>query len=497
VCPFDGRRIPVITDGLLVDMALGTGAVKVTPAHDENDFKCGKRHGLPFLTVIAEDGRMAASCPAPFAGMMRYDARYAICKALETMGLMRGKADNKMALSVCSRTGDVIEPLMKPQWYVRCDGMAKRAADAVRSGELTIVPDIHHGVWFHYMDNIRDWCVSRQLWWGHRIPAYFATVEAGARAPGAPEPEEAQRWFVARSEEEARAQAAARFGVAPAAVRLAQDEDVLDTWFSSGLFPFSTFGWPDEQHADFKAFYPNSLLETGHDILFFWVARMVMMGQQLTGKLPFRTVYLHAMVRDKEGRKMSKSKGNVIDPMEVIYGCDLETLHQKVRDGNLPAKEVELAIKGQRENFPDGLPECGADALRFGCVSRAARGSGDERGRERAGASASASARAHAVATRPTPLVLTHSRIAATRLQPAGLHGAGARHQPGRRPRRGLPAVLQQALERDSLRAHAPSARPLLAGAAARRGGRAAGEPEPCGARPLDPLAPQRVLRRR
>jgi len=218
------------------------------------------------------------------------------------------------------------------------------------------------------MDNIRDWCVSRQLWWGHRIPAYFASVE------GQPKGDDATSWVVARSEDEARAQAAARFGVPEARIVLEQDEDVLDTWFSSGLFPFSTFGWPDEQHADFNAFYPNSLLETGHDILFFWVARMVMMGQQLTGRLPFKTVYLHAMVRDKDGRKMSKSKGNVIDPMEVIYGCDLETLHQKVRDGNLPTKEVELAIKGQRENFPDGIPECGADALRFGLLAYTVQG---------------------------------------------------------------------------------------------------------------------------
>jgi valyl-tRNA synthetase len=365
VHPFDGRRIPVITDGLLVDMSYGSGAVKVTPAHDENDFKCGKRHGLPFITVIDEDGKMSPSCVAPFAGMMRYDCRYAICKALEEKGLLRDKKDNKMALSVCSRTGDIIEPLMKPQWYVKCDSMAKRASDAVRNGELRLLPeDLHHGVWFHYMDNIRDWCVSRQLWWGHRIPAYFAKING--RAAGG---DDASSWFVARSEEEAMKMAVAKFGVPESSIQLQQDEDVLDTWFSSGLFPFSTFGWPDETHPDYKAFYPNTLLETGHDILFFWVARMVMMGLQLTDKLPFKTVYLHAMVRDKEGRKMSKSKGNVIDPMEVIYGCDLETLHQKVRDGNLPAKEVEVAIKGQRENFPEGIPECGADALRFGLLA--------------------------------------------------------------------------------------------------------------------------------
>ena len=362
---FPERRVVVITDGELVDMAFGTGAVKITPAHDPNDYKCGKRHGLPFITVFTEDGRISEAGGPAFAGMMRFDARVAVVKALEEAGLARGKTDNKMRLGLCSRSGDVIEPLIKPQWYVKCDGMAKAAADAVRGGELKIEPDIHKPTWFGWLDNIQDWCISRQLWWGHRIPAYFVSVAGQPRG----ESSDPANWVVGRTEEEARAKAAAARGVAPGDVTLEQDPDVLDTWFSSGLFPFATFGWPNTDSPDFRGFYPNSILETGHDILFFWVARMVMLGLTLTGSLPFHTVYLHAMVRDKYGRKMSKSLGNVIDPLEVIAGCDLETLHSKVREGNLPPKEVETAIKGQKLDFPDGIPECGADALRFGLLA--------------------------------------------------------------------------------------------------------------------------------
>jgi valyl-tRNA synthetase len=248
--------------------------------------------------------------------------------------------------------------------------MAARAVDAVRSGELRIEPRDHEKTWYHWMENIKDWCVSRQLWWGHRIPAYRVQV-AGAPPFDDADP---RAWVVARTPEAALRLAAERCGAAEGAVTLVQDEDVLDTWFSSGLFPFSTFGWPNEEHPDFKAFYPNTTLETGWDILFFWVARMVMMGQQLTGKLPFKTVFLHAMVRDKYGEKMSKSKGNVIDPLEVINGCTLEELHQKVRDGNLPPKEVEAALKAQKLDFPKGIPECGADALRFGLLAYTVQG---------------------------------------------------------------------------------------------------------------------------
>lgn len=347
--PFLDRKIPIITDGILVDMNFGTGAVKITPAHDPNDYNCGKRNNLEFIIMMTLDGRINTTSGGKFAGMMRYDARIAIEKELEEMGLYRGKEVNKMRLGLCSRSNDIIEPMLTPQWYVDCNSMAKRSTDAVRNGELTILPAFHESTWFKWLDNIRDWCVSRQLWWGHRIPAYFARI----RTSNEPEAIEAANnvdkndsanndyWFVARTMEEALENASQKFNVDKSLIDMEQDPDVLDTWFSSGIFPFSVFGWPNNTE-DLELFYPTTLLETGLDILFFWVARMVMMGLQLTDKLPFKTVYLHAMVRDKSGRKMSKSLGNVIDPLEVINGCTLDDLYKKIDNGNLPVKEVSL-----------------------------------------------------------------------------------------------------------------------------------------------------------
>ncbi|CAM9853636.1 unnamed protein product [Ascophyllum nodosum] len=372
VHPFSDRKVPVILDPVLVDMEFGTGAVKITPAHDPNDYECGKRNGLGFVTVVGLDGAMNAQA-GPFEGMMRYDARIAVEKALEEKGLLRGKEPHKMRLGICSRSGDVIEPMITPQWYVKCDGMAKRAVDAVKNKELRIEPVMHERTWYQWLENSRDWCISRQLWWGHRIPAYFATAE-GEEGIDHADLANKDRWVVGRNEAEAKAKAAQVLGVDEDKVRLSQDEDVLDTWFSSGLFPFSVFGWPDKDSEDLKAFFPTTFLETGMDILFFWVARMVMMSLQLNDVLPFKTVYLHAMVRDKFGRKMSKALGNVIDPLEVIYGCDLETLHKKLEQGNLPAKEVEKAKQGQKMDFPNGIPECGADALRFGLLAYTVQG---------------------------------------------------------------------------------------------------------------------------
>ena len=336
--PFVDRLMPIILDAELVDMNFGTGAVKITPAHDPNDYKCGKRHDLEFITVLDLDGTMSANC-AQFAGMMRYDARISVREELEKIGQWHGKGKNKMALGFCQRSGDIIEPMLTPQWYVNCSGMAERALNAVKSGELEIKPEMHKKTWYHWLGNIQDWCISRQLWWGHRIPAYFARIKGETPRRQNNDQMCNDRWIVARTPETAVEMAAARLGVPASEVELEQDEDVLDTWFSSGLFPFSVFGWPDRTD-DLKAFYPTQLLETGMDILFFWVARMVMMGLHLTDTLPFKTVYLHAMVRDKNGRKMSKSLGNVIDPLEVIHGCTLETLTGKVTAGNLPAKEV-------------------------------------------------------------------------------------------------------------------------------------------------------------
>jgi len=355
--PFVDRKIKVITDSTLVDMNFGTGAVKVTPAHDPNDFLCGRRHGLEEITVFTEDGKMADNC-GPFSGIMRFEARVEVIKALKERGLFRGDADNKMRLGRCSRTNDVIEPMLKPQWWVNCSGMAKRAGDAVRNGDLKIIPNEHEKTWFRWLDNIRDWCISRQLWWGHRIPAYYVKVGGKDAAE-----------VVAASDEEALAQVMAKHGCSADQVELVQDEDVLDTWFSSGLFPFSCTGWPNEQAADLQVWHPTTLLETGQDILFFWVARMVMCSLQLTDKLPFTEIYLHAMVRDKYGQKMSKSKGNVIDPLEVINGVSLNELLDKLAKGNLDPKELKKAVDMNKTDYAKGIPACGSDALRFGLLA--------------------------------------------------------------------------------------------------------------------------------
>ncbi|XP_054834298.1 valine--tRNA ligase [Eublepharis macularius] len=367
--PFTGQLLPIVCDDF-VDMEFGTGAVKITPAHDPNDYEVGLRHGLDFITIIDENGYLV-NVPPPFLGMKRFDARRAVLEALKEKGHFREVKDNPMVVPVCSRSKDVVEPLLKPQWYVRCDTMARGAAEAVRRGDLRIVPDFHLKTWFNWMDNIRDWCISRQLWWGHRIPAYFVTIDDPSVPPG--EDTDGKYWVSGRSEQEAKEKAAKAFKVTTDKISLRQDEDVLDTWFSSGLFPFSIFGWPNPSE-DLQVFYPGTLLETGHDILFFWVARMVMLGLKLTGKLPFREVYLHAVVRDAHGRKMSKSLGNVIDPLDVITGITLEGLHAQLLDSNLDPAETERAKQGQKSDYPNGIPECGTDALRFALCAYTSQG---------------------------------------------------------------------------------------------------------------------------
>ncbi|CAM9348180.1 unnamed protein product [Chrysoparadoxa australica] len=372
VHPFVDRLIPIILDPVLVDMEFGTGAVKITPAHDPNDNECGKRHGLQFITILNLDGTLNEEA-GQFKGMMRYDARVAVEKALDAKGLLKGKENNKMRLGLCSRSNDIIEPLLTPQWYVNVETMAAQAVAAVEKGDLVIEPKFHVATWNRWLGNPVPWCVSRQLWWGHRIPAYFVTLAEGEESLEPGDSANNNRWVVARSQEAALEKGAKLLGTTTDKIKTSQDPDVLDTWFSSGLFPFSVFGWPNETE-DLKAFYPTTLLETGMDILFFWVARMVMMGLHLTGQLPFRTVYLHAMVRDKQGKKMSKSLGNVIDPNEVIKGCTLDNLHAKVDAGNLPEKEVKRAKKTFTDDFPAGIPECGADALRFGLLAYTVQG---------------------------------------------------------------------------------------------------------------------------
>ena len=347
------RKMIVVGDGVLVDKEFGTGCVKITPAHDENDFKCGKRHNLPEINIFSDDGAVNA-VGGEFAGLHRFVARRKVEERLKEMGLFVEKKDHKLKVPKCSRSGDIIEPMIKPQWFLNLREEAATACSALRAGDLRITPSEGHQVWFHYLENLRDWCISRQLWWGHRIPAY--------QTPQG-------KWYVGRTETEAKERAAADLGIPASEVKLEQDNDVLDTWFSSGLLPMSCLGWPNKEAADLKGFFPTQLLETGHDILFFWVARMVMMSLGLTGELPFKDVLLHAIIRDAHGRKMSKSLGNVIDPLEVIEGVTLETMIANLKAGNLPENEVIKAVKGLQEDFPEGIPKCGADALRFGLIA--------------------------------------------------------------------------------------------------------------------------------
>lgn len=363
--PLTGQLLPLITDSA-VQPHLGTGAVKVTPAHSPVDAELGTRHGLSPLSVISEDGTMTALCGDWLQGLHRFVAREKIVSALREQGLFRGLQNHPMVLPVCSRSGDVVEYLLKSQWFVRCQEMGARAAKAVESGLLELSPPFHQKNWQHWFSHIGDWCVSRQLWWGHQIPAYLVVQE----------PVEGDRedcWVVGRTEAEAREAAAALTGRLAAELTLERDPDVLDTWFSSALFPFSALGWPRETQ-DLNRFYPLSLLETGSDLLLFWVGRMVMLGTQLTGQLPFRKVLLHSMVRDKQGRKMSKSLGNVLDPRDIISGVELQVLQEKLQDGNLDPAELTFAATAQRKEFPHGIPECGTDALRFALCAHGALG---------------------------------------------------------------------------------------------------------------------------
>nr|CAB3267596.1 valine--tRNA ligase-like [Phallusia mammillata] len=358
--PFCDRQLPIVCDEM-VERDFGTGAVKITPSHDANDYECGKRHNLSFINIFSDDG-LVINTNTEFDGMKRFHARTAVLKALQEKGLYKETKENPMVVPICSRSKDIVEPLIKLQWFMDCKDFARQGVEAVRNGDLKIIPDLHCKTWYHWLENIRDWCISRQLWWGHRIPAYFVTVDDPSVPPG--EEVDGKYWMSGHNEEEVRTKAAERFNVCPSKISLRQDEDVLDTWFSSGLLPFSIFGWPN-QTQDLNKFFPGTLLETGHDIIFFWVARMVMFALGLTGKLPFKEVYFHAMVRDAHGRKMSKSLGNVIDPLDVVAGISLEELHKTLLSGNLDQKEVERAKLGQKQDYPNGIPECGSDALRF------------------------------------------------------------------------------------------------------------------------------------
>ncbi|KAG0680591.1 valine--tRNA ligase [Pichia californica] len=354
--PFNGKEIPIITDSEAVDMEFGTGAVKITPGHDNNDYFTGKRNNLEFINIFTDDGLLNDEC-GEYIGLKRFDARKIVIEKLKEFGLLEGQEGHEMTLPICSRSGDIIEPYLKPQWWVSQKEMAQAAADAVKNGDLKITPETSEKEFYRWMENIQDWCISRQLWWGHRCPVYLVKIE-GEEVDS----NNSKNWVAGKDLEEAQEKAeklhpGKKF-------TLEQDEDVLDTWFSSGLWPFSTLGWP-QKTVDFSKFYPMSMLETGWDILFFWVARMVMLGIKLTGEVPFKEVFCHSLVRDAQGRKMSKSLGNVIDPSDVINGISLEQLHALLSKGNLDPREIEKAKAGQKESYPDGIPQCGTDALRF------------------------------------------------------------------------------------------------------------------------------------
>lgn len=333
-----GDTIPIIADAILVDMAFGSGAVKVTPGHDFNDFETGKRHKLPLINLLNADGTFNANTGA-YAGMTAAAARKAVLEALATQELLRSEKDHALARGRCQRCDTVVEPFHSTQWYVRMKPLAGPAISAVEYGKTRIIPEGWTKTYMHWMTNIQDWCISRQLWWGHQIPAWYGPDDAV---------------FVARSEEDALTQAKKHY--AREDVTLRRDEDVLDTWFSSALWPFSTLGWPNRT-PDLDAFYPGAVLETGFDILFFWVARMMVMGTHFMGEVPFKHVYLHAMVRDDKGQKMSKTRGNVIDPLDVVQGCKVDNLAPQYR-----------------KQFPEGWRAQGADALRLTLASMAAQG---------------------------------------------------------------------------------------------------------------------------